>query len=57
MAAITSGLLLRLPLAEQVLSKAQSSGDIVQDFVPLADSLEWELGQEYLRQRGNKASE
>jgi tetratricopeptide (TPR) repeat protein len=27
----------------------------VQDFVPLADSLEWELGQQYLRQRGNKA--
>src|SRR5262249_31137189 len=25
-----------------------------QDFVPLADSLEWRLGQEYLRQRGNK---
>jgi tetratricopeptide (TPR) repeat protein len=43
------------PLSEQVLSKAQSSRDIVQDFVPLADSLEWELGQEYLRQRGNKA--
>jgi tetratricopeptide (TPR) repeat protein len=27
----------------------------VQEFVPLADSLEWELGQEYLRERGNKA--
>ena len=43
------------PLGEQVLARAQSSRDLVQDFVPLADSLEWELGQEYLRQRGNKA--
>src|SRR5271155_3928371 len=38
-----------------ILSKAQSSRDVIQDFVPLADSLEWNLGQEYLRQRGNKA--
>jgi tetratricopeptide (TPR) repeat protein len=45
----------RLPLSEQVLAHAQSGRDLVQDFVPLADSLEWELGQEYLRQRGNKA--
>jgi tetratricopeptide (TPR) repeat protein len=27
----------------------------VQDFVPLAKSLEWELGQQYLKERGNKA--
>jgi len=27
----------------------------VRDFSPLADSLEWELGQHYLRDRGNKA--
>src|SRR3984885_9880455 len=40
---------------EAILAKAQSNRDIIQDFVPLADSLEWNLGQEYLRQRGNKA--
>src|SRR6185295_19341451 len=41
--------------AEAILAKAQSSRAVIQDFVPLADSLEWQLGQEYLRQRGNKA--
>src|SRR5271156_5215910 len=40
---------------EAILAKAQSSRAVIQDFVPLADSLEWQLGQEYLRQRGNKA--
>ena len=43
------------PIAEQVLASAQSSRDVVQDFCPLAESLEWELGQQYLRERGNKA--
>jgi tetratricopeptide (TPR) repeat protein len=38
-----------------VLAHAQSGREVVQDFVPLAESLEWSLGQEYLRQRGNKA--
>jgi tetratricopeptide (TPR) repeat protein len=42
-------------LGEQVLSHAQAGREIVQDFVPLADSLEWELGGAYLRLRGNKA--
>jgi hypothetical protein len=28
---------------------------VIQEFVPLAASLEWAIGQEYLRQRGNKA--
>ena len=42
-------------LAEEVLSHAQAGRDVIQDFVPLADSLEWELGQQYLRERGNKA--
>src|SRR5262245_64369311 len=42
-------------LGEQVLADAQSGRDVVQDFVPLAESLEWELGQQYLRERGNKA--
>ncbi len=41
--------------AERVLAHAQAGREVVQDFVPLADSLEWRLGQEYLRQRGNKA--
>src|ERR1700691_2977034 len=41
--------------AEGILAKAQSGRAVIQDFVPLADSLEWNLGQEYLRQRGNKA--
>lgn len=42
-------------LGQQVLSHAQSGRDVVQDFCPLAESLEWELGQDYLRERGNKA--
>jgi tetratricopeptide (TPR) repeat protein len=42
-------------IAEHILTNAQDSRQVVQDFVPLADSLEWELGQEYLRERGNKA--
>lgn len=42
-------------LAEEVLSHAQAGRDVIQDFVPLAESLEWELGQQYLRERGNKA--
>src|SRR5271169_4837982 len=41
--------------AERVLAHAQAGREVVQDFVALADSLEWNLGQEYLRQRGNKA--
>ena len=40
---------------EAILAKAQSSRTVIQDFIPLASSLEWNLGQEYLRQRGNKA--
>src|SRR3954466_12140361 len=38
-----------------VLSKSQANREVIQEFVPLADSLEWELGQQYLRERGNKA--
>jgi hypothetical protein len=41
--------------AEQILTNAQDNRPVVQDFVPLAGSLEWELGQQYLRDRGNKA--
>ena len=46
---------LREAPADAILGRAQSSREIIQDFVPLAESLEWELGQEYLRGRGNKA--
>lgn len=42
-------------MGEQVLAHAQTGREVIQDFCPLADSLEWELGQEYLRQRGSKA--
>jgi hypothetical protein len=38
-----------LPVAQQVLASAQASRDVVQEFCPLAESLEWELGQQYLR--------
>lgn len=41
--------------AEQILSQAQSGRTVIQDFCPLAESLEWQLGQDYLRDRGNKA--
>jgi hypothetical protein len=42
-------------LTEQVVTQSQSSREVIQDFVPLAASLEWDLGQQYLRQRGTKA--
>src|SRR3954468_24266414 len=45
----------KVPFEQQVLAHAQANRDLDQDFVPLADSLEWQLGQEYLRQRGTKA--
>jgi hypothetical protein len=41
--------------AEEILARAQTSREVIQEFVPLADSLEWRLGQQYLSQRGNKA--
>src|SRR5437867_1729718 len=41
--------------AVAILAAAQSNREVIQDFVPLAESLEWQLGQEYLRQRGNAA--
>jgi len=40
---------------EQILAQTQSGRDMVQDFVPLAESLEWELGQQYLKERGSAA--
>ena len=44
-----------LPIAEQLLEGAESSREVVQDFCPLVESLSWDLGQQYLRERGNKA--
>src|SRR5438128_2478624 len=44
-----------LPLAEEILAAAQGSRTVLQDVGPRADSLDWELGQRYLRQRSNKA--
>lgn len=41
--------------AKDVLAHAQSGREVIQDFCPLAESLEWQLGQQYLRDRGNKA--
>ena len=43
------------PLNQQVLAHAQSSREFIQEYTPLAESLEWELGQQYFRERGNKA--
>jgi hypothetical protein len=40
---------------EQILTRSQSGRDIVQDYVPLSDSLEWQLGQAYLKDRGSAA--
>src|SRR5260370_42032690 len=42
-------------LALRILAHAQTSRAVIQDFCALAESLEWDLGQQYLRQRGNKA--
>ncbi len=42
-------------LPGEVLAKAQSGRTVIQDFCTLAESLEWQLGQDYLRDRGNKA--
>jgi tetratricopeptide (TPR) repeat protein len=38
-----------------ILARAHTGRFILQDFCPLADSIEWELGQRYLQERGNKA--
>jgi len=41
--------------AESILTEAQEQRFIIEDFRPLAESLEWDLGQRYLRERGSKA--
>jgi hypothetical protein len=38
-----------------LLSTAQSGRFVLQDFAPLAESLEWELGGRYLADRGSRA--
>src|SRR5262249_54909588 len=38
-----------------ILVGPQERHAAIQDFTPLASSLEWELGQQYLRQRGSRA--
>ena len=39
----------------EILAKAQQHRFVIQDFCPLPESLEWELGQRYYHERGNKA--
>jgi hypothetical protein len=41
--------------AVDILDQAQSGRLVLQDFRPLAESLEWELGQEFYRDRGSQA--
>src|SRR5271168_1440826 len=41
--------------AQSILTEAQQQRFVIEDFRPLADSLEWDLGQRYLRERGTKA--
>src|SRR5437899_8853987 len=40
---------------EEIVSSIHGERVVLQDFCALADSIEWELGQHYLRERGNKA--
>src|ERR1700689_60316 len=42
-------------VAESILTEAQEQRFIIEDFRPLADSVEWDLGQRYLRERGSRA--
>ena len=39
----------------EILDRATEKLCVLQEFCPLADSLEWQLGQRYLHQRGSKA--
>jgi tetratricopeptide (TPR) repeat protein len=41
--------------ADQILGRTQSSRAVIQELVPLAQSLEWDLGQTYLRERGSSS--
>jgi tetratricopeptide (TPR) repeat protein len=44
-----------LQSAVNTLTKVRTGRPVVQDYCPLAQSLEWRMGQSYLQQRGNKA--
>ncbi len=41
--------------AKDILREAQEGRFVIEDFVPLTDSLEFDLGQQYWRERGSKA--
>jgi len=41
--------------ADELLARVQAHPGVVQELVSLAQSLEWDLGQEYLKSRGAKA--
>jgi tetratricopeptide (TPR) repeat protein len=41
--------------AADILLNVHAARAVVQDFCPLADSIEWRIGQSYLQERGNKA--
>jgi tetratricopeptide (TPR) repeat protein len=43
------------PRALQGLAWAQDERPVIQDYCPFAESIEWQLGQGYLRERGSKA--
>ena len=43
------------PSAQAILAQAQDGRVVLEDFVPLTDSLEFALGQQYWRERGSKA--
>ncbi len=45
----------RVLVPSEIVSNAQTSRVVIEDFKPLADSLEWSLGQRYLRERGSLA--
>ncbi len=42
-------------LAEAILAQAQGDRIVLQDFCPLAESIEWQLGQRYWQERGSRA--
>ncbi len=43
------------PSPLEILASAQPGRFVIQEFTPLSDSIEWEMGQRYLHERGNKA--
>jgi hypothetical protein len=46
---------LRAGRSAESLARAQDSRPVVQDYCPLPQSIEWQLGQRYLREHGSKA--